>query len=142
MDFINIAVNHLGGLMVYFALFLIGSVVMYFLSKLKKESAVALQVMIVIRALLSAKLGSKASLLIDIWIDGLRKIQDGEFSEDDRVDQFVRFVRLGASSKGVELSDSDVDNIRDLVNSTLDVFVGKKPNEINLAVNKFNKMTF
>ena len=128
--------------MVYFALFLIGSVVMYFLSKLKKESAVALQVMIVIRALLSAKLGSKASLLIDIWIDGLRKIQDGEFSEDDRVDQFVRFVRLGASSKGVELSDSDVDNIRDLVNSTLDVFVGKKPNEINLAVNKFNKMTF
>ncbi len=142
MDFINIAVNHLGGLMVYFALFLIGSVVMYFLSKLKKESAVALQVMIVIRALLSAKLGSKASLLIDIWIDGLRKIQDGEFSEDDRVDQFVRFVRLGASSKGVELSDSDVDNIRDLVNSTLDVFVGKEPNEINLAVNKFNKMTF
>jgi len=142
MDFINIAVNHLGGLMVYFALFLIGSVVMYFLSKLKKESAVALQVMIVIRALLSAKLGSKASLLIDIWIDGLKKIQDGEFSEDDRVDQFVRFVRLGASSKGVELSDSDVDNIRDLVNSTLDVFVGKKPNEINLAVNKFNKMTF
>lgn len=128
--------------MVYFALFLIGSVVMYFLSKLKKESAVALQVMIVIRALLSAKLGSKASLLIDIWIDGLKKIQDGEFSEDDRVDQFVRFVRLGASSKGVELSDSDVDNIRDLVNSTLDVFVGKKPNEINLAVNKFNKMTF
>ncbi len=142
MDFINIAVNHLGGLMVYFALFLIGSVVMYFLSKLKKESAVALQVMIVIRALLSAKLGSKASLLIDIWIDGLRKIQDGEFSEDDRVDQFVRFVRLGASTKGVELSDADVDNIRDLVNSTLDVFVGKKPNEINLAVNKFNKMTF
>lgn len=142
MEFINIAVNHLGGLMVYFALFLIGSVVMYFLSKLKKESAIALQVMIVIRALLSAKLGSKASLLIDIWIDGLRKIQDGEFSEDDRVDQFVRFVRLGASSKGIELSDSDVDNIRDLVDSTLDVFIGKKPSEINLAVNKFNKMSF
>jgi len=142
MEFINIAVNHLGGLMVYFALFLIGSVVMYFLSKLKKESAIALQVMIVIRALLSAKLGSKASLLIDIWIDGLRKIQDGEFSEDDRVDQFVRFVRLGASSKGIELSDSDVDNIRDLVDSTLDVFIGKKPSEINLAVNKFSKMSF
>jgi hypothetical protein len=96
----------------------------------------------VIRALLAAKLGSKASAIIDIWIEGLRMIQDGEFSQEDRINQFVRFVNLGASSKGIELSEDDLEHIRVLVDSTLDVFVGKKPQEINIAVNKFNKMSF
>jgi hypothetical protein len=54
----------------------------------------------------------------------------------------VRFVKLGASSKGIELSEDDLEHIRVLVDSTLDVFVGKKPQEINIAVNKFNKMSF
>jgi hypothetical protein len=142
MDFLNITINHLGGLLVYVALFLIGYVILFFLSKIKRESSIALQVMVVIRALLAAKLGSKASAIIDIWIEGLRMIQDGEFSQEDRIDQFVRFVKLGASSKGVELTEGDVEHIRVLVDSTLDVFVGKKPQEINIAVNKFNKMSF
>ena len=140
MDFLNIAINHLGGLLVYVAFFLIGYVILFFLSKIKRESSIALQVMVVVRALLAAKLGSKASAIIDIWIEGLRMIQDGEFSQDDAVDQFVRYIRLGCAQKGIELGDEDVDKIHMLVLSTLETFVGKKPKQIQIAVNKFNAM--
>ena len=67
-------------------------------------------------------------------------IQDGEFSNEDKVDQFVRYIRLGASSKGVELTDEDVEKIELLVLSTLEQFINKKPSQIKTVVNKFNAM--
>jgi len=70
----------------------------------------------------------------------LKMIQDGEFSNEDKVDQFVRYIRLGAISKGVELTDEDVDKIHMLVLSTMETFIGKKPKQIEIAVNKFNAM--
>ena len=94
----------------------------------------------VIKLVLHSKLGDKADGILDIWIDGLKKIQDGEFSQDDAVDQFVRFIRLGCAQKGIELSEEDVDKIHMLVLSTLETFVGKKPKQIEIAVNKFNAM--
>ena len=69
-----------------------------------------------------------------------QKIQDGEFSKDDAVDQFVRFIRLGCVQKGIELSEEDVDKIHMLVLSTMETFMGKKPKQIEIAVNKFNAM--
>ena len=85
-------------------------------------------------------MGSKAGKILDIWIEGLNKIQDGEFSVSDGVDQFVRFIRLGASSKGVELTDEDIEKIEMLVLSTLETFTSKHPKQISTAVNKFNAM--
>jgi hypothetical protein len=52
----------------------------------------------------------------------------------------VRFIRLGCVQKGIELSEEDVDKIHMLVLSTLETFVGKKPKQIQIAVNKFNAM--
>jgi hypothetical protein len=49
---------------------------------------------------------------------------------------------LAAVNQGIELSDTDVENIQTLVMSTLDMFVGKKPKAISVAVNKFNSMSF
>ena len=68
------------------------------------------------------------------------KIEDGEFSSEDAVDQFVRFIKLGAIQKGVELSEQDTDKIELLVLTTLEKFNSKKPKQINIAVNKFNAM--
>ena len=67
-------------------------------------------------------------------------IQDGEFSNEDKVDQFVRYIRLGAISKGVELTDEDVEKIELLVLTTLEQFLSKKPSQIKTVVNKFNAM--
>jgi hypothetical protein len=43
-------------------------------------------------------------------------------------------------SKGLELTDEDVEKIELLVLSTLEQFVSKKPSQIKTVVNKFNAM--
>jgi len=141
MEFINhFLKNTQNEIILYVICFILGSVVFFFLAKSKSEGAAALQTLEVIKLVLRSKLGDKADGILDIWIDGLKKIQDGEFSQDDAVDQFVRFIRLGCAQKGIELSEEDVDKIHMLVLSTLETFVGKKPKQIEIAVNKFNAM--
>ena len=54
--------------------------------------------------------------------------------------QFIRFIKLGAAQKGIELSEQDADKIELLVLSTMEKFNSKKPKQINIAVNKFNAM--
>jgi hypothetical protein len=136
----NFLKNTQNEIILYIICFVLGSVVFFFLAKSKSEGAAALQTLEVIKLVLRSKLGDKADGILDIWIEGLKKIQDGEFSEDDAVDQFVRFIRLGCAQKGIELGEEDVDKIHMLVLSTLETFIGKKPKQIQIAVNKFNAM--
>ena len=121
-------------------IFVVCSFVLMHLAKLKEQRKQALDTLTLISVILKGKLGDKADLILNIWIEGLKKIQDGEFSRDDGVDQFVRYVRLAAASKGVTLTDEDVVHISQLVSSTLDIFLGKKQSEISLGVNKFAAM--
>lgn len=138
---ISLASGHLAELIPIVIMFVVTSFVLFLLSRsYKSESKIALDTLLVIKSVLSAKLGTKGALLVDAWVSGLQKIQDGEFSDDDKVDQFVRFLRLAAANQGVTLSDEDVNNIHTIVLSTLDLFVGKKPETIAIAVNKFNAM--
>ena len=106
----------------------------------KSESQVALDSLFVIKNLLAAQLGEKGGLLVDIWIRGLQNIQDGEYSEADKIDTFVRFIKLGAANEGVTLSEDDLQRIQHLVITTLELFVGKKSTTIAVAVNKFNAL--
>ena len=98
----------------------------------------ALDSLFVIKNLLAAQLGEKGGL--DIWIKGLQNIQDGEYSEADRIDTFVRFIKLAAANEGVILTEEDMQRIQTLVMTTLEMFVGKKSTTIAVAVNKFNAM--
>ena len=84
--------------------------------------------------------GSKGSGILDIWVTGLQKIQDGEFTTDDGVDQFVRYIKLAASQQGINLTDSDVQEIHTLVMTTLGVFLSSKPKQVQIAVNQFAAM--
>lgn len=137
LDFLT----HTGNtLIVYAILFVVGSSVLYYLASLKSESAVVLNTLQVIKIMLRSKLGDKADTILDIWIEGLKKIQDGEFSEADGIDQFIRFVRLGASSKGLNLTDEEVEMIKTLVGSTLETFLNKKKNTLDNGVNQFTAM--
>ena len=127
-------------IIVYVIAFILGSVVLFFLAKSGGDVKSSLNTLELIKVMLHSKLGEKAGGILDIWIEGLKKIQDGEFSEDDAVDQFVRYIRLGCAQKGIELSEEDVDKIHMLVLSTLEKFTSKKPKTIEIAVNKFNAM--
>ena len=137
---IDLISKNASGLLLYVVIFAIGSSVLFFLSKLKTESGIALQTLIVIKAILSRQIGSKAGDIVDIWLEGLKKIEDGEFSREDGVDQFIRFVRLGAATRGIELSELELNAVTSLVESTLNIFVGKKPKEITMAVHQFTVM--
>jgi len=106
----------------------------------KSESQVALDSLFVIKNLLASQLGEKGRLLVDIWIKGLQNIQDGEYSKADRIDTFVRFIKLAAANEGVVLTEEDMQRIQTLVMTTLEMFFGKKPASIAVAVNKFNTM--
>ena len=145
MDAINQFISHLlnktqNDIILYVILFVVGSVVLFFLAKSGSDVKSSLNALELIKLMLHSKLGDKADGILDIWIEGLKKIQDGEFSEDDAVDQFVRYIRLGCAQRGIQLTEEDVDKIHLLVLSTLEKFTSKKPKTIEIAVNKFNAM--
>lgn len=122
-------------------LFVVGSFILYHLAKLKQQRGVALTTLQIIETVLRAKLGDKASKILNIWVEGLKLIQDGEFSKEDAVDQFLRYLRLNAAQNGIELSDEDINSLHTLVLSTLETFLGKKPAEIERAVNQFTVLS-
>lgn len=99
------------------------------------------QVLSLVQNVLAQKLGDKGQALVAIWVDGLSKIQDGEFSKDDYIDQFLRYIRLAARQNNIELTDTDVELLHTIILSTLDLFVNEKPKDINNVVNKFNTMS-
>lgn len=142
MDFIiEFLTKNISSIGTYILFFLLSSAVLYHLSKLKNERSVALNTLQIIHTVLKSKLGDKADMLISIWIEGLKKIQDGEFSDEDGVDQFVRFLRLAAKNQGIELSEEDVQTLSTLVLTTLHTYIGKKPKEVDIVVNKFAAMS-
>ena len=137
----NALINHATQLVPVVLVLLTTMVGLFLLSRgYKSESQIALDSLFVIKNLLSANLGPKGNLLVDIWIKGLQNIQDGEYSDADKVDTFVRFIKLAAVNEGITLTDEDLQRINSLVITTLELFVGKKSTTIAVAVNKFNAM--
>ena len=122
-------------------IFVVASFIFYHLAKLKQQRGVALTTLQIIETVLRAKLGDKASKILNIWVEGLKLIQDGEFSKEDAVGQFLRYLRLNAAQNGIELSDEDINSLHTLVLSTLETFLGKKPAEIERAVNQFTVLS-
>ena len=135
---LNFLLHSFDGLILYILLFLVGSFVLYHLARLKNQRAYLFTTIKIISSVLGNKFGSKASDLLEIFVDGLDKIQVGEFSNDDVVDWFLRYVRLSAQQKGITLTDEDINNLHTLISSTVFMFVGKNPKQIKHAVNQFN----
>jgi hypothetical protein len=133
--------NNLQSIVIYLLFFVISNISFYHLAKLKKQRLIMYQVLSLVQNVLAQKLGTKGQALVAIWVDGLSKIQDGEFSKDDYIDQFLRYIRLAARQNGIELTDTDVELLHTLIMSTLDIFMSEKPKEINNVVNKFNTMS-
>ena len=120
--------------------FVFGSAFLFFYAKTRAPISDTISSLELVKIFLANALGKKGEAILDIWIEGLKKIEDGEVSNEDAVDQFVRFIKLGAVQKGIELTEEDTEKIELLVLSTFEKFVSKKPKQINIAVNKFNAM--
>ena len=120
--------------------FVFGSAFLFFYAKTRAPISDTISSLELVKIFLANALGKKGEAILDIWIEGLKKIEDVEFSNEDAVDQFVRFIKLGAAQKGIELTEEDTEKIELLVLSTFEKFVSKKPKQINIAVNKFNAM--
>ena len=132
--------NTADGLLLYTLFFIVGCFVFVYLAKLKTQREFLLSTLKVVQSVLSTKLGAKGSGILAIWVDGLQKIQDGEFTTDDGVDQFVRYIKLAAAQQGITLTDSDVQEIHTLVMTTLGIFLSNKPKQVQIAVNQFAAM--
>lgn len=129
--------NNLQGIIILFVIFVASNFIFYHLAKIKKQRLVMYQVLKLIQNTLAQKLGSKGEALIVIWTDGLAKIQDGEFSQEDCLDQFLRYIRLAASQNGINLTDVDIELLHTIILSTMDIFITQKPQDISNVVNKF-----
>lgn len=125
-------------LLIYLAIWLVTSVLFYFLAKNLTARNKVLNGLLLVQNLLESKLGEKSSAILQIWIEGLNKIQDGEFSNEDGVDQFVRYVRLAVKNYGIDLTERDLDILHTIVMSTLNIFVKSKPKQIESSIQKFN----
>jgi hypothetical protein len=135
---LNFLLHSADGLVLYVVLFIVGSFVLYHLARLKNQRTFLFSTIKIISSVLGSKFGSKAEGLLEIFVDGLGKIQDGDFSNDDVVDWFLRYVRLSAQQKGISLTDEDVNNLHTLISSTILTFVGSNSKQIEHAVNQFN----
>jgi hypothetical protein len=135
---LNFLLHSADGLILYVVLFIVGSFALYHLARLKNQRTFLFSTIKIISSVLGSKFGSKAEGLLEIFVDGLGKIQDGDFSNDDVVDWFLRYVRLSAQQKGISLTDEDVNNLHTLISSTILTFVGSNSKQIEHAVNQFN----
>lgn len=135
---LNFLTHSFDGLILYVLLFVVGSFILFHLAKLKNQRAYLFSTIKIISSVLGSKFGSKAAGLLEIIVDGLGKIQDGDFSNDDVVEWFLRYVRLAAQQKGITLTDEDINNLHTLISSTIVPFVGSNQKQIQHAVNQFN----
>lgn len=124
----------------YIALYFFSSFVLVKVSKNKDKKQQLYSSLVLLNTVLKVKFGSKATQLIDIWMEGLKKIQDGEFSNQDKTDQFLRFIRLAAKNKNISLSNEEIEVLHTLILTTFDKLTQNKPKDVTQAVFKFQAL--
>ena len=136
---LDIFYHNLKELSSYVFLYLISLVALHFISKNKQKRELLINTLTVVKLVLQSKLGDKSSSVLDIWLEGLKKVEDGEFSNDDKVDQFLRYIKLISSQKGIDLSEADVETLHTLILSTFANVENTKPQLVTQSINKFSQ---
>jgi hypothetical protein len=80
-----------------------------------------------VKTYLTIKLGPKAGQIIDVWIESLETIKDGELSEEEMVQEFIKIIKLRASS--VELSSEDDKALEEAAQMTIQSMAGNTKNK-------------
>lgn len=136
---LDILYHNLKELSSYFLLYLISLIALHFISKNKQKRELLLNTLTVVKLVLQSKLGDKGSSILDIWLEGLKKVEDGEFSNDDKVDQFLRYIKLISAQKGIDLSEADIETLHTLILSTFANVENSKPEIVTQSIDKFTK---
>lgn len=102
-----------------------------------RESDFVYKALLIVKSVLAAQLGSKAVIIIDAWAEGLKSCVDGTFDENDKVDSFLRFIKIVASKNNIELSDSEYEIVKDLIVTTLGMIENKSSRDVQVGIMKF-----
>lgn len=137
---LDILYHNLKELSSYLLLYLISFIALHLISKNKQKKELLLNTLTVVKLVLQSKLGEKGNSILDIWLDGLKKVEDGEFSNDDKVDQFLRYIKLISSQKGIDLTDADIETLHTLITSTFINVEKSKPEIVTQSIDKFSSM--
>lgn len=140
MSILETLQRELVDILVYLVIYFVSTFVLVRISKNKDKKQQLYSTLVLLNTVFKIKFGSKATQLVDIWMDGLMKIQDGEFSNEDKTDQFLRFIRLAASNKGISLSNDEVEVLHTLILATFDKLTQNKSKDVTQAVSKFQSL--
>jgi len=83
----------------WWILFALGTVLSFsYLAGRRKQINSVESSLLKVKGLLGDRLGSKGSLIFDIWLDGLNAIKDGDFTDQEMLDEFMKIIKMKASS--------------------------------------------
>ena len=139
-NFLNHLSSGLAEVVVYFIIYVISSFVIVRMTKNKDKRQQLLSTFVILKTVLTIKFGSKAGKIVEIWMDGLKKVEDGEFSNEDRADQFLRYIRISASTNGISLSNEEIEILHTLVLTTFQKLFPNKPETVVQAVKSFQAL--
>lgn len=118
-------------------LFALGTVVgLYYLTPYGYAATKMQKTLLKVRAYLVQKLGDKAAFVIDIWIEGLDAIKDGNFTEEEMIAEFIKIIRLKAPS--LKFTPDEIKFLEEAASITVKSIDGKKVNKI--AFEKLSKI--
>jgi len=80
-----------------------------------------------VKSHLVEKLGSKAGEIIDVWIEGLDAVKDGELSEEEMVREFIKIIKMRAVSVDFEEEDDKV--VEEAARLTIQSLAGNNKNQ-------------
>jgi len=85
-----------------------------------------------IKSYLEKNLGDKAGEIIDIWIAGLESIKDGNFTEEEMIEQFMNIVRIKTSANKFSLEENKI--INSAIEMTIQSFTNKKSKNVAFKI--------
>lgn len=85
-----------------------------------------------IKSYLEKNLGDKAGEIIDIWITGLESIKDGNFTEEEMIEQFMNIVRIKTNVNKLSLEEQKV--VNSAVEMTVQSFSSQKSKNVAFKI--------
>jgi hypothetical protein len=93
-------------------------ILMKFASK-RKENLLYIKATIkVLKSLLGDKLGNKANLIFDDWLECIEKVQNGTWTQEQMIEEFIHIVN---ELKGVRLTNEEINNIREVTKTSVQI---------------------
>ena len=80
-----------------------------------------------VRSFLIEKLGPKSGQIIDVWIEGLDVVKDGHLSEEEMVQEFIKIIKLRATSTDLVQEDNEI--VEEAARMTIQSLAGKPKNQ-------------